>query len=271
MAETISTTCCIAGGGPAGMMLGFLLARAGVDVLVLEKHIDFFRDFRGDTIHPSTLELIHELGLLPDLLALPHQKLRSIQAVFGSRALTIADFEYLPTECGFIAFMPQWDFLDFLARHARTYPSFELRMGCAATDLVESDGIVTGVRATTAERRAGGLGRAHRRRGRPALDAAPAIRAAGPGPGRADGRPLVQGRTRSRRSPTSRSAGSARASSSSRSTAATIGNAAMSSPRARTKVSGARASTHSAAASPAMRRRWRTGCRSCRAGTTSAC
>ncbi len=150
MAETISTTCCIAGGGPAGMMLGFLLARAGVDVLVLEKHIDFFRDFRGDTIHPSTLELIHELGLLPDLLALPHQKLRSIQAVFGSRALTIADFEYLPTECGFIAFMPQWDFLDFLARHARTYPSFELRMGCAATDLVERDGIVTGVRATTA-------------------------------------------------------------------------------------------------------------------------
>jgi 2-polyprenyl-6-methoxyphenol hydroxylase-like FAD-dependent oxidoreductase len=133
------------------MMLGFLLARAGVDVLVLEKHRDFLRDFRGDTIHPSTLELIHELGLLPDLLALPHQKLRSIQAVFGSRALTIAEFEYLPTECGFIAFMPQWDFLDFLARHAAAYPSFALRMGCEATELIESDGIVTGVRAKTAE------------------------------------------------------------------------------------------------------------------------
>ena len=133
------------------MMLGFLLARAGIDVLVLEKHRDFLRDFRGDTIHPSTLELIHELGLLPDLLALPHQKLRSIQAVFGSTALTIAEFEYLPTECGFIAFMPQWDFLDFLARHAATYPSFALRMGCEATELIESDAIITGVRAKTAE------------------------------------------------------------------------------------------------------------------------
>ena len=120
--ERIASTCCIAGGGPAGMMLGFLLARAGVDVLVLEKHRDFLRDFRGDTIHPSTLELIHELGLLPELLALPHQKLQTIQAVFGQSALTLADFSHLPTQCGYIAFMPQWDFLDFLARHARRLP-----------------------------------------------------------------------------------------------------------------------------------------------------
>ena len=132
------------------MMLGFLLARAGIDVLVLEKHRDFLRDFRGDTIHPSTLELIHELGLLPELLALPHQKLHSIQAVFGATALTIADFEYLPTECGFIAFMPQWDFLNFLARHGSAFPAFALRMGCEATALIERDGVVTGVRAKTA-------------------------------------------------------------------------------------------------------------------------
>jgi 2-polyprenyl-6-methoxyphenol hydroxylase-like FAD-dependent oxidoreductase len=151
MAETITTRCCIAGGGPAGMMLGFLLARAGVDVLVLEKHRDFLRDFRGDTIHPSTLELIHELGLLPELLALPHQKLQRIQAIFGSSALTIAEFDQLPTQCGYIAFMPQWDFLDFLARHGSAYPGFTLRMGCEATDLVESDGVVTGLRAKSAD------------------------------------------------------------------------------------------------------------------------
>lgn len=131
------------------MMLGFLLARSGVDVLVLEKHRDFLRDFRGDTIHPSTLEVMHELGLLPDLLALPHQKLRSIQAVFGSSVLTIADFTELPVECGFIAFMPQWDFLDFLAHRAKAYPSFALRMGCEAVELIAQDGVVSGLRART--------------------------------------------------------------------------------------------------------------------------
>ena len=148
-AETVTTTCCIAGGGPAGMMLGYLLARAGVDVLVMEKHRDFLRDFRGDTIHPSTLEVMHELGLLDGLLALPHQKLRTIEAVFGKRTLTVADFRHLPTQCGYIAFMPQWDFLDYLAREASAYPTFALRMECEVTDLVERDGRVAGVRAKT--------------------------------------------------------------------------------------------------------------------------
>jgi 2-polyprenyl-6-methoxyphenol hydroxylase-like FAD-dependent oxidoreductase len=148
---TLTTTCCIAGGGPAGMMLGFLLARAGVDVLVMEKHKDFLRDFRGDTIHPSTLEVMHELGLLPGLLALPHQKLHTIEAVFGGRTLTIADFSHLPTQCGYIAFMPQWDFLNFLARQASAYPNFALRMECEVTELIEQDGRIAGVRARTAD------------------------------------------------------------------------------------------------------------------------
>src|ERR1700734_708866 len=111
--ESVSATCCIVGGGPAGIMLGFLLARAGVDVLVLEKHKDFFRDFRGDTLHPSTLELMHELGLLEDLLRQPHEKMDSVQAFFGDQAIHIADFTHLPTQCKYIAFMPQWDFLNF--------------------------------------------------------------------------------------------------------------------------------------------------------------
>ena len=106
--EKISVRCCIAGGGPAGMMLGYLLARAGVNVLVLEKHGDFLRDFRGDTIHPSTLEVMHELGLLHEFLELPHQKVYELNAQFGEMRLTVADFRYLPTRCGFIALMPQW-------------------------------------------------------------------------------------------------------------------------------------------------------------------
>src|SRR5712692_1600543 len=108
------TTCCIAGGGPAGVMLGFLLARAGVDVLVLEKHKDFFRDFRGDTIHPSTLELMYELGLLEDFLKRPHQEVRELRGQVGGEAFTLADFTHLPTHCRFIAFMPQADFLTFV-------------------------------------------------------------------------------------------------------------------------------------------------------------
>ena len=115
MADTIATRCCIAGGGPAGMMLGFLLARAGIDVVVLEKHADFLRDFRGDTIHPSTLELMHELGLLDEFLKLPHQTAPSAQRRYGDLELTIADFRHLPTQCKFIALMPQWDFLEFPA------------------------------------------------------------------------------------------------------------------------------------------------------------
>src|SRR5438045_7342287 len=112
--RTLETRCCIAGGGPAGMMLGLLLARAGVDVLVLEKHADFLRDFRGDTIHPSTLEVMHELGLLDALLQRPHQEARQLTGYVAGEPVTIADFSHLPARCRFIAFMPQWDFLDFL-------------------------------------------------------------------------------------------------------------------------------------------------------------
>jgi len=149
MAGRVSVQCCIAGGGPAGMMLGLLLARAGVDVLVLEKHADFLRDFRGDTIHPSTLEIIHELGLLEQLLALPHQKAPGINAQFGDLALTVADFSALPTRCGFIAFMPQWDFLNFLAEQGSRYPTFRVLRQAEVTDLVKLAGTTVGLRATT--------------------------------------------------------------------------------------------------------------------------
>jgi 2-polyprenyl-6-methoxyphenol hydroxylase-like FAD-dependent oxidoreductase len=141
------TTCCIAGGGPAGMMLGFLLARAGIDVIVLEKHKDFLRDFRGDTIHPSTLELMHELGLLQRFLALPHQEARYLGGVIGDEHVRIADFTHLPTKCRFVAFMPQWDFLDFMAGEARAHPAFSLRMETEAVDIIEEEGRIAGVRA----------------------------------------------------------------------------------------------------------------------------
>jgi 2-polyprenyl-6-methoxyphenol hydroxylase-like FAD-dependent oxidoreductase len=131
------------------MMLGLLLARAGVPVLVLEKHADFLRDFRGDTIHPSTLELMHELGLLEEFLHLPHQQVTRLTAQFGEFPVTIADFSRLPTRCRFIAMMPQWDFLDFLARHAKRYPTFQLEMRAEATGLVEDAGQVTGLHAAT--------------------------------------------------------------------------------------------------------------------------
>ena len=147
--ETLHAACCIVGGGPAGMMLGFLLARAGVDVLVLEKHKDFFRDFRGDTIHPSTLELMHELGLLDELLRLRHEELRQVEAHFGDEIVHIADFTRLSTHCKFIAFMPQWDFLNFIASHARGYASFRLRMEADATELVFDGDRVVGVKAQT--------------------------------------------------------------------------------------------------------------------------
>src|SRR5665213_1787352 len=124
----IKARCCIAGGGPAGMMLGFLLARAGVEVVVLEKHADFLRDFRGDTIHPSTLEVMHELGLLDEFLQRPHQELTHIDGQFGEHRVTIADLTHLPTRCKFIALMPQWDFLNFLVEHAKRYPSFRVEM-----------------------------------------------------------------------------------------------------------------------------------------------
>ena len=149
MPETLATRCCIAGGGPAGMMLGFLLARAGVEIVVLEKHADFLRDFRGDTIHPSTLEVMSELGLLDEFLKRPHQETRQLTGHIGDAELTVADFSHLPTRCRFIAFMPQWDFLDFLAEQGRRYPTFRLRMQAEVTGLVEDAGQVIGVRAQT--------------------------------------------------------------------------------------------------------------------------
>ena len=131
------------------MMLGLLLARAGVDVIVLEKHSDFLRDFRGDTIHPSTLELMHELGLLEEFLARPHQKLYRLAGQVGNDSIPLADFSHLPTMCKFIVFMPQWDFLDFLGDHAKTYPNFRLMMEAEVVDLIKENGRITGVVANT--------------------------------------------------------------------------------------------------------------------------
>jgi 2-polyprenyl-6-methoxyphenol hydroxylase-like FAD-dependent oxidoreductase len=139
----------VVGGGPAGMMTGYLLARAGVDVIVLEKHDDFFRDFRGDTIHPSTLELMYELGLLDEFLKLPHQELREIRGIFNGHPVPIADFSRLPTHCKFMAFMPQWDFLNFLADHAKRLPTFQLHMQHEVVDLLFEKDRVIGVRAKT--------------------------------------------------------------------------------------------------------------------------
>jgi len=144
-----NTQCCIAGGGPAGMMLGFLLARAGVRVVVLEKHADFLRDFRGDTVHPSTLELIYELVLLDEFLKLPHRKVDRLSVQIGEQRVRMIDLTHLPTRCKYIALMPQWDFLNFLADHGRRYKQFDLRMQAEATDLIEEGGRIIGLRANT--------------------------------------------------------------------------------------------------------------------------
>jgi 2-polyprenyl-6-methoxyphenol hydroxylase-like FAD-dependent oxidoreductase len=144
----LRTQCCIVGGGPAGTMLGLLLARAGVKVVVLEKHGDFLRDFRGDTIHPSTLEVMGEIGLLDDFLKLPHHRLSRFAAQFGERRVAIADLSHLPVRCPYIAMMPQWDFLDFLAAHGKDLPGFSLLMHAEARELIEENGRVAGVRAT---------------------------------------------------------------------------------------------------------------------------
>jgi len=149
--ELASTQCCIAGGGPAGIMAGLLLARAGVDVLVLEKYPDFFRDFRGDTIHPSTLELMYELGYDEELLQLPHQEVRELAFHVGKSEFKIADFSHLPVHHSFAALMPQWDFLNFLAKKGARYPSFRLRMNAEVTGLVEREGRITGVSVNTRE------------------------------------------------------------------------------------------------------------------------
>jgi len=145
----LTAQACVAGGGPAGMMLGYLLARAGVDVVVLEKHGDFLRDFRGDTVHPSTLEVMGELGLLDDFLKRPHQRVDHLAAQIGEETVHIGDFRRLNLRAPFIALMPQWDFLDFLVEKARAFPSFRLIMNGEVTDLIRADGRVAGAVATT--------------------------------------------------------------------------------------------------------------------------
>ena len=147
--EKMQTRCLIVGGGPAGMMAGYLLARAGVQVAVLEKHVDFIRDFRGDTIHPSTLELMHELGLLEEFLKQPHQEVWELRGVINGQVVPIADFTRLPTRCKFIAFMPQWDFLNFLSDHAKRFPTFQLHMETEVVALLIENERVAGVRART--------------------------------------------------------------------------------------------------------------------------
>jgi len=147
--QTLETTCCVVGGGPAGVMLSYLLARSGVAVTVLEKHQDFFRDFRGDTVHPSTLDVIDELGILDDFLQVPHQKLTSAGGVFGNFSFTAADFRSVPTHCKFVALMPQWDFLNFLSDKAKQFPGFTLRLEHEAVDLITDSGRVRGVVAQT--------------------------------------------------------------------------------------------------------------------------
>ena len=147
--EKLQTRCVIVGGGPAGMMAGYLLARAGVPAVVLEKHADFNRDFRGDTIHPSTLELMHELGLLDEFLEQPHQEVRELRGVVNGQIVPIADFTQLPTRCKFIAFMPQWDFLNFVSSHAKRFPTFQLHMQTEVVDLLIENEWVVGVRAKT--------------------------------------------------------------------------------------------------------------------------
>src|SRR5881409_3801530 len=149
MPENLQTRCVIAGGGQAGMMAGYLLARAGVPVVVLEKHADFNRDFRGDTIHPSTLELMHELGLLDEFLKQPHQEVRELRGVINGQVVPIADFSKLPTRCKFIAFMPQWDFLNFLSTRGKEFPTFQLLMEHEVVDLLIENERVIGVRAKT--------------------------------------------------------------------------------------------------------------------------
>jgi 2-polyprenyl-6-methoxyphenol hydroxylase-like FAD-dependent oxidoreductase len=146
-AHSISTTCVVVGGGPAGIMAGYLLARAGVDVVVLEKHEDFLRDFRGDTIHPSTMDVMAELGLLDDFLKLPHQVVQYAEGELGHGRLRFADFTHLPTRCKFLAFMPQWDFLNFITERGRRYPNFRLMLGTEAVALLRDKGRVAGVRA----------------------------------------------------------------------------------------------------------------------------
>lgn len=150
--ETLETTCCVVGGGPAGMVFAYLLARRGIHVTVLEKHQDFFRDFRGDTVHPSTLEILKELGLLKEFLELPHEKVASLGVIIGDSEFDVADFTHVPATAKFVALMPQWDFLNFLSSHARKFPSFQLLMQHEATGLQTESERIVGVVARNEER-----------------------------------------------------------------------------------------------------------------------
>ncbi|MCL2894766.1 FAD-dependent oxidoreductase [Brenneria tiliae] len=145
--KILETPCCIVGGGPAGLMLGYLLARAGIPVLVLEKHADFMRDFRGDTIHPSTLEIMERLGLLEPLLRLPHQRVEKLIGEFNGEKIAMADFSHLPCRCRFMALMPQWDFLNFLAEQSQSLPGFQLLRATQVVGLMRKNGRVNGVEA----------------------------------------------------------------------------------------------------------------------------
>src|ERR1700730_3155988 len=147
----MKTRCCIVGGGPAGMMLGYLLGRAGVDAVVLEKHADFFRDFRGDTVHPSTLQVMDELGLIDGFLTLPHQHLQKMDGQFGGSSIRIADLSRLNVKYNFIAFMPQWDFLNFLRENGKRFASLKVMMSAEAIDLIHNGDQIAGVRAKTPE------------------------------------------------------------------------------------------------------------------------
>jgi 2-polyprenyl-6-methoxyphenol hydroxylase-like FAD-dependent oxidoreductase len=147
--SSLKVRCCIVGGGPAGMMLGYLLGRAGIDVVVLEKHADFFRDFRGDTVHPSTLQVMDELGLIDGFLKLPHQRLQKMDGLFGGTPVRIADLSRLRTKYPFIAFMPQWDFLNFLREAGQRFASLKVMMNTEAVDLIRHGETIAGVRANT--------------------------------------------------------------------------------------------------------------------------
>jgi 2-polyprenyl-6-methoxyphenol hydroxylase-like FAD-dependent oxidoreductase len=151
MDSHLSRTCCIVGGGPAGMMLGYLLARAGIEVQILEKHADFLHDFRGDTVHPSTLELMHELGVLEDLLRLPHQRLSKVRGRIGGDEVVLSDMTHLRTQCKFMVLMPQWNFLSFLAEQGSRFPTFHLKMQTEVNTLIEENGRVAGIRALSAD------------------------------------------------------------------------------------------------------------------------
>src|SRR6201985_3096281 len=147
--RSLTARCCIVGGGPAGMMLGYLLGRAGIDVVVLERHADFFRDFRGDTVHSSTLQVMDELGLIEGFLKLPHQKLQKLDGMFGGTSVRIADLSRLDTKYPFIAFMPQWDFLNFLREASRRFALLDVLMSTEAVDLIRRGDVIAGVRART--------------------------------------------------------------------------------------------------------------------------